>query len=81
MDDQKSNFASKKQLIDKAKEASGGISDLDDAGGQMLKLLSDDIPKYLRNTFKAVRKGVIPDFYVRFQNKKIHAKLVEDKEQ
>lgn len=75
------NYEAKQKAVADYYENTVTMENLEEVGGLLRKLIREDIPAVARNTAKAVVVGLTPGFIKRFQNKKIHIKEVEEREE
>jgi hypothetical protein len=75
-----SNLEAKQKYVEDHYDGSLSIENLEELGDAMRKFFSEDLPAGTRSAMKSVKETLTPGFIRRFQNKKIHAQEVEDRE-
>lgn len=75
------NYQAKQKAVSDYYENTVTMENMEELGGVLRKLVREDIPAVARNTAKVVVSGLTPGFIKRFQNKKIHIKEVEEREE
>lgn len=75
-----SNLEAKQKYADEHLEEGLSLDNVEELGEVVKKFFSEDIPAGARNAMKNLKDTFTPGFLRRFQNKKVHAKEVEDRE-
>ena len=74
------NNLQKKLLLMEDEKDNLNFDDLEEMGGALVQFFSKDLPVYTKAAFEGFKRGITPGFIVRMQNKKIHMKEANDKE-
>ena len=76
-----SNFQAKKQAVDQYYENNITAENVNQAVGALRRFVGEDVPAVAKEYLGGVVAVLTPGFVKRFQDKKIHIKEVEDREQ